>query len=219
MESKPSLPITKASQLFVEGKDDLNFFTEMVKHLSLENDLEIQSFDGVKRLGIKLSSFTNLRDFEKVTTIGIIRDADANADGAFQSVKASLERAKLKVPTTPEEISRDGEPAVGVMILPGQGRPGMLETLLCKTFADTLENDCIDAFFQCVEGLCPGQNTKNRDKARAYAFIATRSKPNVSVGVAAKEGLWDLDHDALAPLRQFLKSLVAETPEAPPEQG
>ena len=50
---------------------------------------------------------------------------------------------------------------------------------------------------------------KDRDKARAHAFIATKPDPHVSVGVAARKKYWNLDHPALTPVCDFLRSVVA----------
>lgn len=99
--------------------------------------------------------------------------------------------------------------AVTVLILPGGNREGMLETLLCETFAGTSVEECIDGFFECVEELCG--HSKRPDKARARVYLATKPDPHPSVGVAASKGYWDLDHDVFGNVRDFLISL------SPPE--
>ena len=100
----------------------------------------------------------------------------------------------------------DARPAVTVLILPGNNQQGMLETMLCESFADTPENDCINAFFDCVEAL-PNASIKRQEKARAHAYLTTKPDPHLSVGVAAKRDYWDLDHRVFGPVRDFLKSL------------
>ena len=97
-------------------------------------------------------------------------------------------------------------PAVGVLVLPGGDEPGMLETLLCRTFEDTPLGDCIEGFFECVHTV--GRTLPKRpEKARASAWVSIQPEPQVSVGVAAKEGYWDLQHQALADVRVFLERL------------
>ena len=81
----------------------------------------------------------------------------------------------------------------------------MLETLLCKTFAGSGVDGCIDGFFRCAEES--GSAIHRPDKARARAFLATMPDPHLSVGVAAKRGCWDLDHGAFDRVRNFLMSL------------
>ena len=151
----PARP-TSAIQLLVEGNDQRNFFGELVQHLKIE-DLQIQDFGGVDeirgflRVMVKQSGFHGT-----VKVLGIVRDAESSAQGAFQSVQSSLRNAGLPVPDRPGESARPGEaagvaPAVNVLILPGDGAPGMLETLLCRTFADTAVDRCIDDFFRCFD--------------------------------------------------------------------
>ena len=101
----------------------------------------------------------------------------------------------------------DGEPAISVMILPGEGQPGMLESLLCETFAGDDRRACVDEFLACAEKV-QGKAHPRRAKARAHAFLATTPDPHLSVGYAAKRGHWDFEHVALAPLRCFLADIA-----------
>ena len=163
---------------------------------------ELNGFLGVM---VKQSGF---RDTVKM--LGIVRDAETSAERAFQSVQSSLRNAQLPVPDRPGERA-GAAPAVNVSILPGEQSSGMLETLLCETFADTAVDRCIDGFFKCFGESEAGARIRNPDKARARAFLATRPIPQVSVGVAAKKGYWgDLDHDVFRGIRRFLSSLGKE---------
>ena len=206
---------TSAIQLLVEGKDQDHFFDELVKHLKIE-DLQIQDFGGVDELKGFLRVLVKQPGFGTVRMLGIVRDAETSAQGAFQSVQSSLRNARLPVPVRPGESARPGEPAgaapaVNVLILPGDGDQGMLETLLCRTFADTPVDRCIDDFFKCFEMSEEGAPIRNPDKARAHAFLATREMPHVSVGVAARKRYWgNFDHDAFREIHRFLSSLQEE---------
>ena len=196
----PKCPI----QILVEGNDQRNFFEALTQHLSLSG-VQVQNFGGVDELRGFLGAFVNASGFRgTVQSIGIVRDAESSDVSAFQSVLGSLDNAGLPRPTSPGE--RVGaNPAVTVMILQGADGKGMLETLLCKTFEDSPVDGCIDGFFTCVEAL-PG-SARRSPKARARAYLTTKIRPELSVGVAAKRGYWDLDHDALGGVRGFLTSL------------
>lgn len=197
--------IKSASQLLVEGNDPRNFFEAFIRHLSLA-DIQIQNFGGVNELRGFLRALADAPEFYAVVkSLAIVRDAETSAAGAFQSVQASLENAALPVPNRPETRT-DTSPAVAVLILQGNNQPGMLETMLCESFADTPENDCIDAFFDCVDAL-PNASIKRPEKARARAYLTTKPDPHLSVGVAAKRDYWDLDHPVFDRVRDFLKSL------------
>ena len=192
-------------QLLVEGNDQRNFFEAFIDHLSLA-DIQIQNFGGVTDLRPFLSILVKRSGFrETVKSVGIVRDAETSAQAAFQSVQSSLRNTGLPVPTQPEERT-GGSPAVTVLILPGDNRPGMLETLLNETFANTPEEACINAFFECVEDAS-GVSIQRPHKARAQAYLATKPEPHLSVGVAAKRDYWDLDHDVFSRVRQFLRDL------------
>lgn len=198
------ISINSAIQLLVEGNDPRNFFRAFIKHLSLAN-IQIQNFGGVNELGSFLRAFVNAPGFQTVQSIGIIRDAEDSARGAFQSVQSSLKNANLPVPNSP--ATRTGtSPAVTVLILPGGNRQGMLETLLCESFAGEPVENCIDDFFKCVESL-PDVSIERSDKARAHAYLTTKPDPNVSVGVAAQKGYWDLNHSVFDAVSNFLQTL------------
>ena len=196
-------------QLLVEGNDERNFFEAFIEDLDLAKTVQIQVFDGKDQLHEFLPALAGATGFRDVKSIGIVRDADDSADAAFQSVRTCLTKAELPVPDHREE--RVGErPSVSVLILPGGGADGMLETLLCKTFAGGPVDRCIQGFFRCVEES--GSSIHRPDKARVRAYLATTRDPHASAGVAAKKGHWPLAHAAFNGVRRFLRSLVQGQP-------
>lgn len=198
--------IKESKQLLVEGKDPKNFFGKFICHLYLQN-IQVQDFSGINELHGFLLAFVKLPGFSDcVSSLGIVRDAEKNAKSAFQSVQSAVKNAGLSVPAAPGKRSA-GSPAVTAYILPGDGKPGMLETLLCRSFDAEPVRVCIDDFFSCVDDRTGSQPTLSRDKARAHAYLTTKDEPHVSVGVAAKKCYWTLDHSAFADLRNFLTSL------------
>ena len=200
-------PIEREIQLLVEGNDERNFFGALARHLSICN-MQIRNFGGKEKLRGFLRGFRNDPDFpDIVRTIRIVRDADASAASAFQSVQDSLRGAGLPVPARTGARS-GGRPDVSVFVMPDNDRPGMLETLLHDTFRGTPIDGCIDSYFECVRGLS-GVDLQRPDKSRVRAWLATRPEPHVSVGVAAQKekGYWEMDHPALAGVREFLLAL------------
>lgn len=204
--------IREEVQLLVEGKDERNFFKAFAAHLALGN-VQVQVLAGKDRLRQSLETLAGATAFRTVRSIGIVRDADESADAAFQSVRTSLgnandairsSRVEFPVPDRPEQLVGE-RLALSVLILPGDGQKGMLETLLCRTFAGSGVDGCIDGFFRCAEES--GSAIHRPDKARARAFLATTPDPHVSVGVAAMKGHWGLDHRAFDGVRNFLTSL------------
>ena len=212
--------IRREVQLLVEGNDERNFFEAFTRHLQLPS-VQILALDGKDRLREFLEMLAGATAFRTVKRIGIVRDADESANRTFQSVRTSLRNAndairssgvEFPVPDHPEQLVGE-QPALSVMVLPGDGQAGMLETLLCRTFARDDVNRCIDRFFQCAEES--GTPIRQPGKARARAYLATTPDPHVSVGVAAKRGRWNLDHGAFDGVRSFLKSLEPNGTRAP----
>ena len=199
-------PLSSDVQILVEGRDPCKFFEALIEHLAFDN-VQVQDFGGVTELRDFLSSFTKMSGFSGVQSLGIVRDAEQNATGAFHSVRGALEHAGLSAPDTPGQRA-GASPAISVMILPDNERTGMLKTLLCDSFSGNPVRTCIDAFFKCVE-VRQGHPVHRQYKARARAFLATKRDPHLSVGDAAKRGYWDMDHAVLEPIRAFLHDVVA----------
>lgn len=204
MERRTS--IEAPTQLLVEGNDQRNFFEAFAAHLGL-HDVQVRSFGGVDELRGFLAGFVQTTGFATVRGLGVVRDAETSAADALRSVRSALENAGLAPPPA-SGLFGGGAPKTGVLILPDGEGPGMLETLLCRTFTGLEIDRCIESFFACVEAL-PETAIRTPDKARAFAFLATRPDPHHSVGVAAMRGDWDLDHAAFGPARAFLEALRA----------
>lgn len=208
--------IKEAVQLLVEGNDERNFFEAFIKYHSEKLSfmkIQIQNFKGGTQFNNFLRLLVNSPSFhEKVRSIGIVRDAEKSAENAFKSVQGALKNAGLPVPDCPEKPKINGKLTVNVLILPGGNQKGMLETLLCQTFAGTKIDGCIDEFFQCVEPLLEEPIKEHwKDKARAFAYLTTRPNPHHSVGVAAKKKDWDLDSPVFGRVCSFLERIVASS--------
>ncbi len=196
-------------QILVEGNDDRNFFRAFANHCRIDG-FQIQSFGGAPGLGRFLRTFAGRPGFDSVTALAIVRDADDNAASAFRSVRSALARAGLPEPAQPGELAA-GPPAVAVWIMPDGASPGMLETLLWRSVADDPAAPCVAEFLDCADRAgapTAGSDEARADKARAHAFVATRPRPEVSVGVAALEGYWDFDRPDFGGLRAFLETVA-----------
>ncbi len=197
--------IEHPAQLLVEGRDGFNFFEAFADHLQIGH-LQVRDFGSGGELRDFLEGLVAMPRFsEEVQSIGIIRDAESNAVAAFESVQSSLENVGLPVPSQPAMRAGAG-PSASVLILPGEGREGMLETLLWESLADTPERGCVDDFLRCVTDSRSAP-VRNPDKARTFAYLAAGEEPRHSVGVAARRGQWAFAHVAFAGVRQFLSEL------------
>jgi len=236
--------ITKPKLLLVEGKDEVKLFGKLFADLGLV-DVEIRNIMGKTKFRRNIQALPKITGFGKVTSVGIVTDADRQPQGTFESICDALQAANLPSPTAPLQPVGD-DPQVVVMILPGDGREGMLEDLCLESIADDPAMPCLEEHFRCLEeqleaSTFPGNPSKAHVRAflasmewleeahfeyfqehlgeylpglpnapsvaQVHAFLASRYKPDLDLGIAAEEGYWRLDHPAFAQVKQFLDML------------
>lgn len=201
----PATTIDETKQLVVEGGDAKVFFKALLRHMGL-GGIQIQNFGGTNELPAFLKALRDTSGFrEKVLSVGIVRDAEANSDSAFQSARGAARGAGWDVPRQPM-MSAGEVPRVTILILPGAGRPGMLEDLLLEAVDSDPVMRCIDEYFRCVAQSTEAPPTP-MSKARVHAFLASRQRPHLRVGDAAEAGYWRLDSPAYDHVRDFLQGL------------
>jgi hypothetical protein len=202
----PERPISveKPKQLLVEGRDEEGFFGALLKHLDID-DIEVQNYGGKNNFRRFLNVFVISPEFDRVQSIGIVRDADDSAASAFQSVQGSLQFVNL--PTPGEMLAPAGDPPrVSVFILPDNTKCGALEDLCLSALEDDPAISCVSEFMQCVRQSAeevPG----NEAKARVHAFLASREDPELRLGEAAQRGFLPWRNTAFAQLIGFLRCM------------
>lgn len=203
--SQPKSPITSSRVVVVEGHDTFQFLKALLKQLNLLNEIEIRNYGGINDLGVYLETLKSIDGFEKVNSLGIIRDAEKSAKEAFDSVCKYLKNSAFEVPARPATTAK-GTPKVSVFILPDCVNPGMLETLCLQAVKDDPVVPCVDQYFKCLqqEGWPMPDNIT---KARMRTFLASRKRPNLLLGQAAHEGYWPWENPIFDILKNFLRAI------------
>lgn len=200
-----AIDITKSKQLLVEGKDAVVIIRQMNAYLGI-TDIEIQNFGGVNDLTNFLDVFTKNSNFKRVArSVGIIRDAETNASGAFQSVCTSLGKFGLSQPRNPQ-IKTNSVPEISVFILPDSNTAGSLESLLLRSVSTDPNFKCINEYFDCIQQQS-GSLPAPIDKARVLAYLATKNPVRMMTGHAARSGYWNFQHGTYADIQAFLRNL------------
>lgn len=189
--------------LIVEGIDDALFCEAFIRRLNL-CAIEIWPIGGKTNLKRNLGLLKKLSGFAGVIALGIIRDADDNPWGAFESVCQALKECDLPVPGGPG-LRSDGVPVVRVMILPDAESPGNLESLCLRAISDDPVLGCVSRYFECLDDL--GISTGEIDKARVQVYLASMEKPDRRLGESALADCWPLDNQAFDSMLQFLLSV------------
>lgn len=213
MANPPAGTITSRNVLAVEGQDEENFFGKLLWHVRLL-DVQIECVGGKDRFRNKLrallqtSGFFQADNSSFVEHLAIVRDRDQ--DNAFESIANVVRKLGLTPPSKHGEFS-DGNPRVGIFIMPGEKVDGtMLEDLCLETVQDHEAMRCVEQFASCVEELSAPPKNLSKAKAqvfKAHVFLAAQRETVDSVGLGAQKGYWNLDSPALGELKTFLMQM------------
>jgi hypothetical protein len=146
-----NISITERKLLVVEGNDDKRFFEALLRHLKISGVqcIAIGGRDEMRKVET-WRALTATPRFSQVEAVAIIRDADASAQSAFQSLRDVLGNVGLPQPSAPFQVQLS-TPKVCVMILPDAESQGELEDLCLRALAGKPVLECIEQFFQCVQ--------------------------------------------------------------------
>lgn len=200
----PPLRFTKLA--LVEGKDEINFYSALTTHMGLA-DIEIRWFEGVNNLRPTLEALRGVEGFDRLTALGIVRDAEGDGRAALQSVRDALRAMNFPVPGRALERAGAG-PAVVILINPHEESHGRFEDVCAESVRETRVMACVEQYIACLKALGSGMPAREW-KTRIHAFIAAQEHPEVSLGVAAKYGYFPFDHRAFATIKRLFELLEA----------
>jgi len=213
----PPTEIKKPIILLVEGQDEeifLNYYKKFLREsrrdewANLDN-LQVICYDGISNLRGTLETIQDITGSELIRKIGIIRDAEDDADSAFTKIKTDLRESGLDVPRE-QLISTKGNPKITVMITPEQGA-GSIEIIFLESVNLDPAFPCMNQFIECLTPVYERgelEKPKNIHKTKIHTFLASRKEPNISIGGAAQNGYWDFNNTAFDRIKAFLNQLV-----------
>lgn len=193
--------------LLVEGDDDQNFFQKLMEEISLDN-IQIISMGGRENFRTaNIKSVINTPGFREVKSLGIVRDADGDANNIFNGICTILRGFNLPVPTQPMEIVNE-DLRVGILIIPPDAEKGEIEDLCLASLEEYNEMGCVDNYFKCLKKkLSSDKFPKDLSKAKIQAFLASREESVPHLGIAAQRRYFPLDHNVFGKIKSFLRSL------------
>lgn len=200
--------IIKDKLLVAEGLDAHIFLIYACQAYRGDKEVQVMTFDGNTKLEPFLRELRTLEHFEKVQSLVIARDAEKDASVAVESVKLSLEKAKLPCPNTPFCYTTEGAPRTAFMLFPGSShKKGTLEDLCLSTIQD--DGDlmrCVEDFLGCITGK--GEKLHQKHKNKLYAYLSGKDKyKGMKIGEASKAGAWNWGHAAFAPFKQIIQQM------------
>ncbi|MBI1280029.1 MAG: hypothetical protein GC179_18015 [Anaerolineaceae bacterium] len=194
--------------LMVEGKEDIRFFNALIKKLNLEN-IQVSEYEGKNQMRRAILALKNEDMFlNNIIALGVVRDADSDAAGAFQSITSAFKNAGLQVPKKPLKVSSETgkltDPQTMAMVVPPNKLSGMLEDVCFESVGDETELiNCVNQYFSC---LSEKHESHVIPKAKLQVYLAAK-EPEMRLGEAAAAGYWNWDHSVFEPIKAFLRQL------------
>ncbi|WP_214787720.1 DUF3226 domain-containing protein [Exiguobacterium sp. s21] len=205
-----SSEITKKKLLLVEGKDEIEFFKALLKNNSslsrIKDDIQIVEIGGVDKFRHEIPALKNRTGFEQVEAIAIIRDSDGSQESAFMSICSILSNNSLPRPTTQLKYTTN-QIRVGIFIMPGNEEGTMLEDLCLKTQESHPIMSLTNRHIEEIENNQSVETPKNLSKAKTLVFLASMPSIVNNLGLGAQRGYWNLEHESLNTLVNFLEGL------------
>ena len=204
--------ITSRSVLLVEGNDEKGFFEALAKdmHLEIGRDIEFRLAYGIG-FKEKFEAILNDPGFYNVRSYGIVRDADKNAQEAFESIQSMLNSFGYRCPDNHAVFAYDVEKKlkVGIFIMPGHIPKGrMLEDLCLESVRDHPIMPFVAEYITNVKQKMQSEGPKNESKAKVQTFLAGMKDIVPHLGVAADRGYWNFKSTAIDEIRAFIHELT-----------
>lgn len=210
--------------ILCEGRDEVNFLYYYLNNKAFTNeegfsrDIQLIDFGGNNDLSKKLKIYRGMNNFENVTHLMIIRDAELNPSGAVQSIQSALHSAGLMYPDSPAKWISDKDMHIGFLLFPqltAQPVSGTLEDLCVQILAGNDVHDYlaeITPFLQNISARHGSLTHPHKTKLHTY-FSVSDKFTGLKIGESAKAGAFDWDNPKLDPLKDFVRCMLTTSTE------
>ncbi len=193
--------------IFVEGLTDEKFFKDIIPfffpELKYDEDYKIQVLNGKDKLITQIETLE--RYIFSGTSIAICLDADKDITSTNDNIKKQIGSNLLS--------------KCKIFLLPNDQTAGNLESLLLNLThpEHTSVFSCFDEYAKCIEAI--GNYKSLTDKAKILAYIEVIITKNKIVSLSddrfsfQDKVLWNLDSEALVPLKNFIVNLIGDKSE------
>lgn len=198
--------------LFCEGKEDKAVIELLLKYQSISGVI-IEDVRSQSNFGPVIENLPTRPEIVqgKVEAIGFIRDADyehagiAAAHAKVQSLQNSLTKAGFASPTAHNSFAGNN-PKIGIFITSLPSGNGMIEDLCLECLTDTVQKECMSAFFDCLKSS-QQLGPINKSKAKMKIAMALLEHHSTRWIDTLDNPIWDWSHPVFNDLRLFLRSL------------
>ena len=199
-----------AATIFVEGKDDLDFVSQCMRHWGFSELLvaENKMKNEPEKICLRFIGGNEGQLFSKGALPilkGAIRlskktlfllDADKDPCGKRKAIERLAKKYRL-----------DGFDMGSVFLVPDNKNPGNLETLQIAISRHQVVHGCFDRYLECVQSVGQYKLPDDKDKVYAYTKAVCDEKPLECNYFDARH--WITDSPLLQSLEAFLKNRLS----------
>ncbi len=207
--------------LLCEGLDAQNFLIYYLNssvfssYSALQQTVQVVDFGGIRQLSTAINAWKNMEGFENIKSLLVIRDAEASATDAAQSVKDAFKKAALPPPDGPNSLFKGSAISTGFTLFPSCDKLPQNGTLedLCLNILQEKESRILEEIevFMNKLGQEKLREFPHRFKTKLHTYFSLTDKyVSLKIGEAAKAGAFDWTSPKLNSLRGFLISIVQD---------
>lgn len=206
-------------QLVCEGKADEVFFARLLKNVDVGCPKKEDPNGGLGKTAIHKRLIALQTKFGTITRVVVAVDSDDNPAQAFTDAADQFNKANTANPAKPYPVpvtantiaTLVGSPDTAVVLVPGVGLRGCLDSLLLPSFEQKYPGkplNCTDSFCTCLQDPQRGYTKDARLRLRAL-IAATQKNPGASLANLLEEGHCpiDLGHASFNAIRAVLVAL------------
>ena len=179
-------------ELLVEGNDDLHVVMALCQQFAIKENFKIIDSKGIDSLMRSLP--VRLKGSSITRTVGVIIDADMDADARWQSVRQTLIKSGM-YSDIPENCPKEGlilSPEIsenvrfGLWLMPDNNTAGMLENFTTMLIPDGDQLlPIVDETLSRIEGEHLSHYSHlHHEKARIHTWLSWQETPGIPMGLA-----------------------------------
>lgn len=220
-----NVEILKKHFIFCEGVDARYFLTHFFDNLSARGDqrfkeaFQIESFGGNDSMRSNLRMLSQLRNFDDLKSLLIVRDAEDDFRSAFDTIRGAIKNVNtecgkdLPIPHSPRLWAK-GDISVGFLIFPSCNSEPLTGTLehLCLSI---LKEDKANVIMQEIEAFIGhlrdnhGRKFPRMHKTKLHTYFSvTNTFVTLKIGEAARAGAFDWEHEKMRSISDFLSEVL-----------
>ena len=218
--------IHKPFLILCEGKDARNFLigllnSDCLKHdLRYSNDIDIHSFGGVNDLSSYLKALSNIENFDIVSSILIIRDAEKDYSKAQNKIKESLKKSGFSVPDESNKwyMNHDAEHNninIAYCLFPACDKKAVNGALehLCWDILNEESTEIKESVTDYIERVKKISNCEfpREFKNILHTYFSIKDRfVTMKIGEAAKAKAFNWENEKLSPLKRIISEGFTE---------